>query len=139
MALANLVWEIAHLPFYTLWIDGSAREQAFAVIHCTGGDVLIAVFTLIGALLLTGDQAWPERSYGRVLALAVALGVAITIYFEWRAVSVRQDWAYRDLMPTLPPLGTGLTPVLQWLILPPLCLRWARRAKETSRNTLLQG
>lgn len=140
MAVANLLWEVAHLPLYMLWIDGSTDERIFAVIHCTGGDVLIAVFALLGALLVAGSQTWPERGYARVLVIAMALGVAITIYFEWLAVSVRQSWAYRDLMPTLPPLGTGLTPVLQWLVLPPLCLHWARRrVAARRRNTLLQG
>jgi len=30
-------------------------------------------------------------------------------------------------MPRLPPLGTGLAPVLQWALLPPLALLVARR------------
>jgi hypothetical protein len=140
MAVTNLIWEVAHLPLYTLWLDGNTREQVLAVIYCTGGDVLIALFSLIGALLVAGRRTWPERSYTRVLLIAVALGVAITIYAEWLAVVVRQSWAYRDLMPTLPPLGTGLTPVLQWLVLPPLCLHWARLSLTARHsNTSLQS
>ena len=46
---ANLAWETGQLPLYTLWGEGSAGEIAFAVGHCTGGDVIIA----FGAL------SWP--------------------------------------------------------------------------------
>src|SRR3546814_11930886 len=42
VALANLVWEFAHMPLYTLWETGSPSEIAFAALHCTGGDILIA-------------------------------------------------------------------------------------------------
>src|SRR5206468_3567449 len=41
-AAGNLVWEFAQLPLYTIWYQGSVREIAFAAVHCTGGDVLIA-------------------------------------------------------------------------------------------------
>lgn len=36
----------------------------------------------------------------------------------------RRAWAYSELMPTLPWLGTGLAPLLQWLLIPPLALSW---------------
>jgi hypothetical protein len=42
-------------------------------------------------------------------------------------VDVRQTWAYTDLMPKVPPLGTGLAPLLQWLLLPSVALHLARR------------
>jgi hypothetical protein len=34
---------------------------------------------------------------------------------------------YTDAMPLVPPLGTGLSPLLQWLVVPSLGLRWAAR------------
>ena len=41
MVLGNLAWEIAQLPLYTIWRTGTFGEKAFAVLHCTGGDLLI--------------------------------------------------------------------------------------------------
>jgi hypothetical protein len=52
MAVGNLVWEIAHMPLYTLWETGTAGEIVFAAIHCTGGDILIAMAALMAALFL---------------------------------------------------------------------------------------
>lgn len=57
----------------------------------------------------------------------ITVGIVITIVLEWHATVLQQRWAYGELMPTLPILGTGLAPLLQWLILPPLILWFARR------------
>ena len=38
-AFLDLLWEAAHLPLYTIWTDGTIRDKAFAVLHCTMGDV----------------------------------------------------------------------------------------------------
>jgi len=42
----NLIWETLHLPLYTIWKRGTLKEQAFAVFHCTLGDLLITISTL---------------------------------------------------------------------------------------------
>src|SRR3546814_5473574 len=60
VALANLVWEFGHMPLYTLWETGSASEISFAALHCTGGDILIALASVMLALFLAGQPAWPR-------------------------------------------------------------------------------
>ena len=67
-AALDLAWETAQLPLYTIWKDGTSRSMAFVVLHCIGGDVLLAFLVLVGALLLVGDPAWPSRRAGRVAA-----------------------------------------------------------------------
>jgi hypothetical protein len=57
VAFANLIWEFAHMPLYTLWETGSAGEIIFAAIHCTGGDILIALSVVMLSLFLFGDGA----------------------------------------------------------------------------------
>lgn len=81
--VGNLVWESLQLPLYTIWREGTLREQAFAVLHCTGGDLLIAASAL---------------------------------------------------MPVLPGLGTGVSPLLQWAIVPWIALWCARRASARISN-----
>jgi len=121
-AALDLAWEAAQLPLYTIWKDGTSRSMALAVLHCTAGDVLLAFLVLVGALLLVGDPAWPSRRAGRVAALTLVAGLACTVLIEWLMVEVWPTWAYSDLMPLLPPLGTGLSPVLQWLLVPSVAL-----------------
>jgi len=107
--------------------------MAFVVLHCTGGDVLLAFLVLVGALLLVGDPAWPSRRAGRVAALTLVAGLACTVLIEWLMVEVWPTWAYSDLMPLLPPLGTGLSPVLQWLLVPAVALWMAHRMGTVRR------
>ena len=114
----HFVWEILQLPLYTIWQTGSFRQQAFAVLHCTIGDAMIAALALLLAVMLFGHATWPGTRAVQVYSACLALGVGYTIYSEWVNVSVRGSWAYSDLMPTLPIIGTGLAPLLQWLVVP---------------------
>lgn len=118
MLPGNLVWEVAHLPLYTLWTIGSAGEKVFAVAHCTAGDMLIAAISLLCALLITGDARWPKTGFARVAGLTVAFGIGYTVLSEWLNTVVRESWAYAAAMPTVPVLGTGVSPLLQWVVVP---------------------
>lgn len=128
VAVASLAWEFLHLPLYTIWKEGDTRELVFAAVHCAGGDVLIAGAALVLALLLVGNPGWPARGLGRVAALTVAFGVAYTIFSEWLNIVVREAWAYSDLMPVIPVIDAGLSPVAQWVLIPVVGFWWARRA-----------
>ena len=128
IALGDLAWEAAHLPLYTIWRTGTPGEKVFAVVHCTGGDLLIALACLTLALVLVGKPAWPARAHRRVAALTIGFGVAYTIFSEWLNITVREAWAYSDLMPVVPIIDTGLSPLLQCAVVPLLALHLARRA-----------
>jgi len=133
-AVGNLLWEGLQLPLYTIWTDGTPGEIAFAALHCTAGDVLIALASLVGALILAGMPRWPTKRFAVVALLTVLLGVGYTLYSEWFNVSVRGSWAYAPSMPRIPPLGTGLTPVLQWVAIPLLALGAVQRASRRSSS-----
>jgi hypothetical protein len=128
--VGHLAWEMAHVPLYGIWTEGSAAQIAFAVFHCTGGDVLIALSALSAALIFAGSSDWPMRRFGFVAALTVAFGVGYTVFSEWLNVSVRGSWSYSARMPTLPPFETGLSPLLQWLVVPLIALTAARRTSS---------
>ena len=125
--VAHLGWEIVQLPLYTIWTQESPAYITFAVLHCTAGDVLIAGAALALSLVIAGRGAWPFERFWPVVSLATAMGVGATIYSEWLNTSVRLAWAYNEWMPVVPVLGTGLTPLAQWLVLPPLGLWICRR------------
>ena len=128
-ALLHLTWEILQLPLYTIAKSGSWGEIAFAVVHCTAGDVMIAALTLLTGLIVIGGSAWPSSGRVPVAVAAMALGAGYTIYSEWVNTVVRKSWAYSELMPVLPWLGTGLAPLLQWLVVPSMAFALAYRAR----------
>ena len=134
IAIGNLAWEGLQLPLYTIWTIGTVGEQAFAVIHCTGSDLLIALASLMAALLLIGTRDWPALGFGRVALVAIVLGVTYTGFSEWLNVSVRRSWAYSDWMPVMP-IGTariGLSPLIQWIIVPATAFWAAARSNVTT-------
>jgi hypothetical protein len=53
---------------------------------------------------------------------AIVLGAAYTTLSEWLNVEIRRSWSYTAAMPVLPLIGTGLTPLLQWVIVPAMAL-----------------
>ena len=134
-ALLNLLWETGQLPFYTLWRDGTWTEIAVAIVHCTAGDILIGAVSLASVLLVVGRH-WPETFSARatVAVAFVVVGLGYTIYSEWHNVVVRKSWTYSDLMPILPPFGTGLAPTLQWMLVPLLAFWLARGPFKCANN-----
>jgi len=135
IAAANLAWEFAHMPLYTLWHTGTPSEITFAALHCTGGDVLIALSAVMLALFLVGSPAWPAARSGEVIGLTLVFGLAYTLFSEWLNIEVREAWAYSDLMPVIPIVDAGLSPALQWIVIPLAGFRFAGAAQAKRRTS----
>ena len=124
-AALNLAWELAQLPLYTIYETGTPSWITFAVLHCTIGDVLIALACYGAAALATRSRQWPLRRPLLGAAVATVSGVAYTVFSEWVNATVRGSWEYTAAMPTL--FGIGVSPLLQWLLIPPLTTFLVRR------------
>lgn len=129
LAILNLGWEVAHVRLYTLWDEAQVGYIAFSVLHCTLGDVLIGALALLLSLILLREAGVGHWHWGRVAALTVLLGTVYTVFSEWLNITILRSWIYSDRMPTLSFAGihVGVSPLLQWLFLPPLSLYLARR------------
>lgn len=123
----NLAWEVAQFPLYSLFSSGTSREIAFAIAHCTMGDVLIAVACFTVATIATRRADWPatQPMIGGVVALLFGLGY--TAVSEWWNVYQAGSWSYAPSMPLL--FGLGLAPLLQWVVIPTLSIAWLRRRR----------
>lgn len=134
--LGNLMWETFQLPLYTIWQAETAWQQAFAVIHCTAGDVLIAASALVVGLITVGHQDWPTSHFKRVAVVAIVIGLAYTVSSEWLNVFVRGTLSYSEWMPIVSFGGweVGLSPLLQWSIVPSLCFVLTWYGTRTVRN-----
>jgi hypothetical protein len=127
---ANLAWEFIHAPLYTLWRTESSGTIVFSVLHCTAGDLIIGGIALLAALVIAGHSDWPHRRFFAIAGLTILFGLGYTLYSEWSNVYVRQTWAYTEAMPLI--FGIGLTPILQWLIVPTLAFFAVRRGGSSS-------
>jgi hypothetical protein len=133
--IGHLAWEAAQIPLYTIWVEGTWGEITLAVLHCTGGDVLIAMSSLLLALFVFGSGAWPRERAIPVLIATIITGVGYTIFSEWLNIVVREAWAYRDIMPVIPIIDAGLAPVLQWVVVPALAYLVAVKPRPEPRRT----
>ena len=134
----HLVWEIAQLPLYVIAASGSAYELAYAVVHCTLGDVFIAGGAFILAMFLLGDSAWPAMRPWKGGAIAISFGLVYTAYSEWFNVYQVGNWAYADSMPLV--FGLGVSPLVQWLVVPAVSLvAWRRLAGRIQATGLAPG
>jgi hypothetical protein len=133
----NLIWEIAQVRLYTLWDEANLETIAWALLHCTAGDVMIAsaLFALAGMALRRVD--WPAANPWSGGVMVVIGATAYTAWSEWYNVYRAGNWAYAASMPTI--LGIGLAPLLQWLTLPPLLILACRRFgafRSTQRSSM---
>ena len=78
-AIANVIWETLHLPLYTIWTTASAGRLAVAVLHCTAGDILIALSALAVGVISVGTKAWPSERYRPVLLVVLIIGIAYNL------------------------------------------------------------
>lgn len=124
--LLNLMWELVQLPLYTIWNDALPKSSILAALHCTVGDMVIASWSVLLAILAVGRE-WPKQRYLPVAVATIGIAVVYTVFSEWLNVNLRRSWQYSSLMPTLPWLGTGLAPLLQWIVTPALSFLFLRR------------
>ena len=128
LAILNLIWETLQIPLYTLWTEGSAASIAFAIFHCTLGDILIGSASLAVTLIVWRAGPIATWRWGRVMIGVLVAGVGYTSLSEWLNTGLSR-WTYSPLMPTLQ-IGDdeiGLGPLLQWIVLPALALWLGRR------------
>jgi hypothetical protein len=78
--------------------------------------------------LILGNASWPAERYWRVAVCAVVMGLLYTGYSEWVNVYQRGAWRYTPAMPLVPVVKIGLSPLLQWLLLPVAAFALARRS-----------
>ena len=135
LAVLNTIWEIAQLPLYTLWEEGSLPSIAYAVLHCTLGDVAIGTLALVFALIATRARAVETWRWRQVALFLVIPAVGYTVFSEWMNTVARAGWEYSALMPVVrfPGLEIGLSPLLQWMVIPPLAL-WLAKVASSARN-----
>jgi len=110
------LWETAQLPLYTLWEDTNRQRVLSYLFHCIAGDILIATTLFLSVAAIFRDSAWPVHWPWRGGLVMITAGLAYTVFSEWYNVYRASAWVYAASMPLI--AGIGLTPLLQWLVVP---------------------
>ena len=91
------------------------------------GDATISMVSFWAVVVMVQSRQWILCPSWRAVAGFVSVGVVITTVFEELATGPLDLWQYAEIMPTLPVIGTGVLPMLQWVVIPPLIVWFVRR------------
>lgn len=125
--LLNLPWELLQVPLYRGLAASSHWEGILVCARTAAGDAGIAAAAFWIVSLACRSRRWLRHPRPVQVAGFTAAGLAITVLIEAWATQVTGRWQYSEAMPVLPILGTGLAPLLQWILIPPAVLWLARR------------
>jgi len=125
--LLNLVWEFGQVPLYGDLPSQGHWASIKLCARATLGDAVIAVVAFWVVAALVASRRWITAPIAVQVASFVGVGLTISTALEWMAIHVQARWAYGTSMPMVPVLRVGLAPVLQWVIIPPLVVWFAKR------------
>lgn len=127
--LLNYPWEFLQVPMFDRMADAAHWAAIKTCTRATLGDgaIMLAAYWCVAAV--ARSRRWILDAGRTNVVLFAAVGTSITIVIERLALSGRwlDGWTYSSLMPIVPIAGVGLTPVLQWIVLPPLVVWFVRR------------
>ena len=131
--LLHTFWEGLHSYFY-IFPDGLAAYPRFCW-FCVSGDVLIALGTFFLVGLIHKKRKWILDPSKQQVVIFVLSGVVFTIISEFVHVNTKGTWQYSELMPLIPLIDVGISPLVQWIVIPLALIFIIRR--QLNSHTLL--
>lgn len=128
--LLNFPWEFLQVPFFKGLPKSGHWEGIITCTRATVGDALITLIAFWAMTAIWRDRWWFMRANALQVTVFAGIGLLITVVLEHlatRSTHALWGWRYSDIMPVVPGIGVGLTPLLQWLVLPPLVVWFSRR------------
>jgi hypothetical protein len=94
----------------------------YSWLHCTWGDVMISIGSFWLVSLVSRSRRWFLRLNRWNFTSFIMAGIGYTVCSEWVNVQVFKTWEYDEMMPVVPLIGVGLTPFLQWIVIPSMTI-----------------
>lgn len=123
----HFIWELIQIPAYAGLAEINHWQGVLICSQATAGDVGIALAAFWTTSIVAHSRLWITTPTLAQITIFLSFGVAVTIALEYVNTQLTHRWAYSDLMPVVPLLGTGLSPLLQWVFVPLLVLFVVRR------------
>lgn len=125
--LLHFVWEFVQAPTYAGMIELNHWDGIKLCMSATFGDVGFALAAYWITALFARSRSWVLHPAPKDILIFLSVGIVLTIGFEYYYTNISLRWTYSELMPLVPPFGTGLSPLLQWIIIPILVLWFTQR------------
>lgn len=137
-SLLHFAWEMLQTPAYRAMPDARHWDAVQTCLLARLGDVVLTLVAY-AVTAATRRRWWLGTLTAGAIASSVGTGLVITVVAEALSVYLWHRWAYAPGTPTL--FGIGITPLLQWVLLPPLTLSlaWRHLGRTPSRSLHLTG
>ena len=133
--LLNFPWEILQAPLFEGMAGAPHSTVISACLRATVGDMVILLTAHAGVALITRRRLWLSKPSGGEVAGFMAIGVGITAAIEWLSARGHwvQSWVYAAAMPVIPVVDLGLSPLLQWVVIPPVAIWFVVRLARVGK------
>lgn len=124
--LLNAIWEIVQIPLYA----GGTYSWSH-ILFCLLASVADAIMVLLiyfGFAMVYKNALWIQNLKLSRIIFVIVIGAIGAVLAETRHLSI-ETWSYADTMPVIPILNAGLSPVLQFMILPLLIYKLSFKMK----------
>ncbi len=113
--IINFVWEVAQGPLYENF-QYDFEHVSFCALASIADMLMVLVLLFLFGLIYKNVYWISRLKFTRIIIL-ILVGFLGAILAEWWH-TWRGDWAYAESMPLIPWVEVGLTPVLQFTLLP---------------------
>jgi hypothetical protein len=134
----HFVWEFLQVPIFAGMAEMPHWEGIRLCLSATIGDVGFALTSFWLASLAARRRDWILRPTKGPVAVFLGVGLVLTIGFEYYYTTVTLRWTYAEVMPLVPPFGTGLSPLLQWIAIPSAVI-WLTRRHLVGARAIRRG
>lgn len=115
--IINFAWEIIQSPLYNVAYY-SVQHIAFCALASVA-DAIMVLLIYFSFALIYKNPLWIKNLTALRIFILMLVGAIGAIVAEMRHLSAG-NWAYDKSMPILPAVDVGLSPVLQFMLLPVL-------------------
>lgn len=123
----HFAWGFLQVPAFAGMAEMDHWQGIVVCTEATIGDVGMALSAFWVTALAARSRHWIQRPSFQPMAIFLGVGVALTIGLEYYYTQISNRWAYADIMPLVPPFETGLSPLLQWIVVPLMVVFIVRR------------
>lgn len=124
----NFVWEFLHHQLYICSIPATECAWRDALI-----DALIILGIFFAGIILFKDTSWNSRLTKKKIFIVALASFIIAYIIELQGIYLGK-WEYTELMPVIPLLNVGLSPILQMIVLPLLTFFIVGKVTNTGKR-----
>jgi hypothetical protein len=97
----------------------------------------------LGSFWFVSLMSWSRRWFLNLNRINftgfLMIGLVYTVFSEYANVRIFRSWNYNELMPIIPLIRVGLTPVLQWILIPSITILLLRHYFSLIKEVVKEG